>query len=230
MSDVACLDRLVWGMLTGRLAHLALGGAAAKRIDPRYGPFAAARDGSDEARAALADLLDSPEDEIYIVEPEPYAPPPGTRVLREAVLLQMVARAEGPAFEADPAIVPLGEDDAAEMTELALATRPGPWASMTHRYGPFYGIRREGKLAAMAGERMLPGPGFAEVSAVCTWPEFRGQGLSGRLIEHVMAGFRARGDRPYLHTYADNAGAIGLYRKLGFAERKPMILTVLGRA
>ena len=76
-------------------------------------------------------------------------------------------------------------------------------------------------------ERMLPGPGLAEVSGVCTWPEFRGQGLARRLMLHVMAGFRARGDRPYLHTYADNATAIGLYRKLGFRERRVMMLTVM---
>lgn len=229
MSGDSCLDRQIWSMLTGRLAHLALGGEAAKRIDPRYGPFAAARDGGPEAREALAALLEGPEDEIWIVEPEACAPPPGTRVLRDAVLLQMVAGTRGEAVD-DPEIVPLGAHDAAAMTALALATKPGPWASMTHRYGPFYGIRRDGKLAAMAGERMLPGPGFAEVSGVCTWPEFQGQGLGGRLIRRVMAGFRARGDRPYLHTYADNAGAIGLYRKLGFAERKPMILTILARA
>jgi len=74
---------------------------------------------------------------------------------------------------------------------------------------------------------MLPGPGLAEVSGVCTWPEFRGQGLARRLMLNVMAHFRARGDRPYLHTYADNATAIALYRKLGFRERRTMILTVL---
>ena len=44
---------------------------------------------------------------------------------------------------------------------------------------------------------------------------------------HVMAGFRARGDGPYLHTYADNAGAIALYHQLGFRERRVMTLTVM---
>ena len=77
------------------------------------------------------------------------------------------------------------------MRELALATKPGPWAELTHRYGPFYGIFRKGRLAAMAG-----GDGVAEVSGVCTWPEFQGQGMGARLTRHVMATLRQRGDRP----------------------------------
>jgi ribosomal protein S18 acetylase RimI-like enzyme len=140
----------------------------------------------------------------------------------------MIAGEEaGPSEIIDAEAVLLDERHADDMTALALATRPGPWGPLTRCYGPFYGIFREGRLAAMAGERMLPGPGLAEVSGVCTWPEFRGQGLARRLMLHVMAGFRARGDRPYLHTYADNAAAIALYRKLGFRERRVMILTVM---
>ena len=224
----ACLDRQVWHMLTGRQAHLALGGAAAKRLDPRYGPFAALRDGGEEAGRALRALAGEAGDALWFVEPEPVAPPPGFAVTRSAALLQMIAGERPASDEADdPEAVLLGEGHAAAMTELALATRPGPWAELTRCYGPFYGIFREGRLAAMAGERMLPGPGVAEVSGVCTWPEFQGQGLGGRLIRHVMAGFRRRGDRPYLHTYADNTTAIALYRKLGFRERRAMALTVL---
>ena len=222
------LDRQVWYLLTGRQAHLALGGVAAKRLDTRYGPFAAMRDPSEEAGKALFALARGPQDELWFVEPAPVAAPRGFAVKRAASLLQMIA-GETPAPDevADPEAVPLGEAHAEEMTALALATKPGPWAEMTRCYGPFYGLFREGKLAAMAGERMLPCVGLAEVSGVCTWPEFQGQGLGRRLILHVMAGLRARGDRPYLHTYADNAGAIALYRKLGFRERRAMVLTVL---
>lgn len=224
----ACLDRQIWHMLTGRQAHLALGGAAAKRIDPLYGPFAAMREGTTEAFVAMRDLARGPGDELWFVESEPVDPPPGFALKRSAALLQMIAGEEvGPAEQIDPEAVPLGEEHAEAMTALALATKPGPWAELTRCYGPFYGIFREGRLAAMAGERMLPCPGIAEVSAVCTWPEFPGQGLARRLIRHVMASFRARGDRPYLHTYADNAVAIGLYRKLGFRDRRAMVLTVL---
>lgn len=224
----ARLDRQVWHMLTGRQAHLARGGAAAKRLDPRYGPFAAMRDGGEEAQRSLAELAEAPGDELWLVEPEPVPAPPGLRVARTAALAQMVAGHEpGPEERPDPEAVLLGEEHAEAMTALALATKPGPWGELTRHYGSFYGIFREGSLAAMSGERMLPAPGLAEVSGVCTWPEFRGQGLARRLMLHVMAGFRARGDRPFLHSYAENEGAIALYRRLGFRERRTMILTVM---
>ena len=228
MDVETALDRQVWNMLTGRQAHLALGGAAAKRIDPRYGPFAAMRDGGEEAQQALVELARGPRDEFWFVEPTAVIAGPGFRLERSAALLQMIAGDDpGPDESADPEAMLLGEEHADAMTALALATKPGPWAELTRCYGPFYGIFRDGRLAAMAGERMLPGPGLAEVSGVCTWPEFRGQGLARRLMLHVMAGLRARGDRPYLHTYADNATAIALYRKLGFRERRSMILTLM---
>ncbi|MEQ1542687.1 MAG: GNAT family N-acetyltransferase, partial [Novosphingobium sp.] len=84
-----------------------------------------------------------------------------------------------------------------------------------------------GRLAAMAGERMLPGPGLGEVSGVCTWPEFQGQGFAASLIRRVMAGIAARGEVPFLHSYAGNARAIGLYETLGFRVRCEMVVTVL---
>ncbi|UIP08193.1 GNAT family N-acetyltransferase [Erythrobacter sp. SDW2] len=218
-------------MLHGRLAHLAQGTDGAKRIDPRYGPFAASRDRGEEAQAALAALFDGPDDRLWLVEPEAAPCPPGAQIMRTAELVQMVADGEPPEDDViDPAVVALGEADAAEMAEIALATEPGPWGTLAHRYGQFYGIRMEGRLAAMAGERMLPAPGLAEVSGVCTWPEYRGQGLARRLIRRVMAGQRARGDVPYLHSYAHNAGAIELYQSLGFRPRRTMWVTVLARA
>lgn len=222
------LDRPVWSCLTGAQAHLAHGGDAALRIDRGYGPFAAARDPGDAAQAALAALVVEPDDAIAIVEPEAWPVPPGLRLERSGELLQMVA--EQPDLgEHDPRVGPLGESDAAEMAALALATEPGPWGPLTHRYGAFYGIRIDGRLAAMAGERMRPG-GYAEVSGVSTWPEFRGQGMAAALIRRVMRGMAARGEVPFLHSYAHNTGAIRLYEALGFRARRTMALTVLVRA
>jgi predicted GNAT family acetyltransferase len=112
---------------------------------------------------------------------------------------------------------------------LARATEPGPWGDATHRFGDFYGVRIDGRLAAMAGERMKL-PGLAEVSGVCVCPEFRGRGLAAALIRRVMRGMVERGDVPFLHSYAANDRAVRLYEGLGFRVRAPMEFTVLALA
>lgn len=231
MLDESALDRQIWNMLHGRLAHLAMVRDRAVRLDPRYGPFAAVRDRSPEALADLGDLIVECGQETWLVEPEQCPPPPGARLVTVKHVLQMVAdRPQDAEYVPDPEIEVLTEANAAEMAEIARATEPGPWNELTHRYTHSVGIRREGGLAAMAGQRMLPAPDVAEVSGVCTWPEFRGQGMARRLIEHVMAGMRARGETPYLHSYSQNAGAIGLYTSLGFRARREMTVTVFSPA
>ncbi|MEJ2408695.1 MAG: GNAT family N-acetyltransferase, partial [Novosphingobium sp.] len=144
------LDRPVWNMLNGRQASLAAATGAAVRIDPGYGPFAAARDTGDEAQAALAALLTGPDDQIWIVENRDWPVPPGTRVAKNAALVQMVAASPSPVRAGDEPAVLLGGGDVAQMADLALATQPGPWSANTQSYGSFYGIRRGGRLAAMA--------------------------------------------------------------------------------
>jgi predicted GNAT family acetyltransferase len=69
----------------------------------------------------------------------------------------------------------------------------------------------------------------AEVERV---EEFAGRfpGWAAALIRRVMAGFAERGDIAFLHSYAENAGAIRLYESLGFRIRRPMTATVWGRA
>lgn len=226
MSD--CLDRPVWKMLIGPQAQLTLGNQLARRIDPGFGPFAAARDKTPESLAALASLI-APGEQVWLVEPEEWPVPEGLTLLHIAPLLQMVAERPMPVQPEDAEVEQLDEADATAMTELALATKPGPWGEKTRLYGQFFGIRRDGRLAAMAGERMRPAPGLAELSAVCTWPDYRGQGLAGKLIRRVMAGFAAKGQVPFLHSYAGNAKAIALYESLGFTARREMVVTVLGR-
>ena len=219
------LDRPCWSALTGPQGTLALRHGGALRIDPGYGPFAAAEPGHE---ADLAGLLRDDADEIWLIEPQAMAAPRGTKVRRTAHLLQLVAEGAVDAPD-DDAITVLGDGDAAAMTSLALDTKPGPWGPLTRYYGPFYGVRRESGLVAMAGERMRPTATMIEVSGVCTDPAHRGQGLAARLIRRVMAGHRARGAASFLHSYADNAGAIALYRSLGFAPRAELVVTVIGK-
>ncbi|MCD7441086.1 GNAT family N-acetyltransferase [Streptomyces lincolnensis] len=119
----------------------------------------------------------------------------------------------------DPEAVRLGPADVPEMLDLVARTRPGPFLRRTVELGPYLGIRRNGTLVAMAGERLHP-PGWTEISAVCTDPGARGQGLATRLVRAVAHGIRERGETPFLHTAATNTGAIRLYESLGFRLRR----------
>jgi predicted GNAT family acetyltransferase len=146
----------------------------------------------------------------------------------EAACLQMTVQYFAGAAR-DVGARPLGEADAAEMLELALLTRPGPFRKRTHTLGRFIGVRDRGRLIAMAGER-LKMDGFVEISAVCTHPDYRGRGLGGALLQAVGDRILSEGDTPFLHTYAHNTGAIALYRKLGFEVRSEMVHAVWKRA
>jgi predicted GNAT family acetyltransferase len=221
------LDRPAWSALSTGWASVALGDARARRLDPRYGPFGAAADGSPESLGALAELVPA-DGELWITEKEAIPAVPGTVVMRAAELHQMVVAEIAPSSQTID-FVPLKEPDAPEMRALAHLTRPGPFAELTHRLGDFIGVRREGRLIAMAGERMRM-EGFTEVSGVCTHPDHRGRGHAGALMRIVATRMLARGETPFLHTYASNATAIALYESLGFRLRAPLNMTVLIRA
>jgi predicted GNAT family acetyltransferase len=219
------LDRPVWNALTSGWARLALGDAKALRIEPDHGPFAASADFSPDALSALRSLSDAGE--MWVVEREPLPAIPGLRVLGEAPVSQMVAESITPDDEPGFAIEPLGEADAPDMLALATLTEPGPYLTKTHRLGRFVGVRRAGRLVAMAGERMRM-TGFAEVSGVCTHPDHRGRGYAAALMRLVARRMLDEGDTPFLHAYAGNSGAISLYERLGFRHRTTMIRTILG--
>jgi predicted GNAT family acetyltransferase len=224
VSPAHPLDAPVWQALTTRQAPLARGDDDSRRIDPDYGLFAAVAAHDVRHHAALADLVARGET-IGLFEPAPPATLPGFRSITTARCVQMVA-ADPPSATTDA--VPLGDTDAAEMVALAELTRPGPFFRHTHRFGGFLGIRINGRLAAMAGTRLAL-PGYREVSGVCTHPDFRGRGFAAGLIAAVAAAIHAAGDTPFLTSYADNAGAIALYRRLGFAPRRDLVFSLFER-
>jgi predicted GNAT family acetyltransferase len=124
--------------------------------------------------------------------------------------------------------VVLGADDTPRMAALVRRTEPGPWFERTAELGRFIGFEAGGRLVAMAGERVRV-PGHTEISAVCTDPDWRGQGLAADLMRLVSQAIVARGEQPFLHVLAGNARAIALYEKLGFAGRQQSRLAVLRR-
>lgn len=216
------LDNPAWSALRTRQASLAVGEGAALRYDRDYAIFAAPRDYETESLAALGALIGATGPAIVAGM---LPPVPGTILAKRREAVQMVAEAPVPPVgKCD--FVALGDDDAAEMLALATLTEPGPFFTRTHQLGDFIGVKREGRLIAMAGERMKL-TGFTEVSGVCTHPDFRGQGLAGALMQRVAARIVARGETPFLHAYADNRGAIGLYERLGYRLRCAIDIAVL---
>ncbi len=158
----------------------------------------------------------------------------GWTLLARAPLLQMVwenghalndSRVSSEAASGQE-IVELTAAHATEMIELTALTKPGPFDKRTHELGRYIGIFREGKLVAMAGER-LKVPGYTEVSAVCTHPEHTGHGYARLLMNDVMQGIRQRGEIPFLHVREGNARAIELYERLGFRRRVLRHLAVI---
>ena len=220
------LDRPVWSALTTRLAPLAQGDALAKRIDPAIGLFVAAADRGRDSLAAFAALLPSTGDS-GTMERDPWPVPAGHGAI-VTPCAQMVAtrpRTDEPGF----AYRLLTDTDAPAMLALATLTRPGPFRAGTPRIGRFYGVEQDGRIVAMAGTR-LGLPGFTEISGVCTHPDHRGRGYAGGLMMRVARDAVAAGDACFLHVRADNAGAIGLYRTLGFAVRETIHYSVFTRA
>src|SRR6185369_6522417 len=121
-----------------------------------------------------------------------------------------------------PEAVRLTAADVPEILGLVERTDPGPFRPRTIELGTYLGIRREGALVAMAGERLHP-PGWTEISAVCTDPAYRGRGLATTLVRAVAHVIRERGEIPFMHAAADNVHAIGLYQSLGFELRRKTV-------
>jgi len=230
---MSLLDRPVWASLTTHHAPLSEGSELARRFVRDVNLFASGRDDRPEATAALGDLI-KPEESVFILQVPGIVVPTGLVEVKAAKGVQMVARrgttadGKGDVFKGNEPIVPLTDRDAPEMLALATLTEPGPFLARTHVMGTFLGIRIDGRLVAMAGERMRF-PGYTEVSGVCTHPDFRGRGFARRLSATVAARIEARGERPFLHAWKTNHAAIALYKTLGFELRTDVNVALLKR-
>ncbi len=144
------------------------------------------------------------------------------KVMAQMNILQMVRNNPVPLAEADEELIVLQEEHVPEMMALTKMTNPGPFVSGTIRFGHYMGIFKEGRLVAMAGQRLHPNP-FVEISAVCTHPDHVGKGYAGILVNDQIKRILAGSETPFLHVLEVNERAINLYQKLGFVIRKRVI-------
>ncbi len=153
------------------------------------------------------------------------------KLLQSMDITQMVYQRSVDAFTTrnSSLIVSLSEEHVPQMLELTALTKPGPFLQQTIRFNQYFGIFIEGRLAAMAGQRMHPVP-YMEVSAVCTHPDFRGKGYAKTLMLHVMKIILDNSFTPFLHVLSNNFNAIELYKTIGFRTRKEFFIDVIQRA
>lgn len=216
------LDNPVWWSLSTRLRKFAeCHGNAVVMAEP-YGPFAACDDMNAADFGGLRCLARQRGTPAMLMARDL---PVGLNVPPSAFGVQLVAERLSQISE-DKGVEDLTGADAKQIFELAERTRPGPFERRSHELGEFIGIKREGHLVAMAGQRMRL-PGYCEISAVCVDRAYRGRGYGAALVLEMAARIVQNGDWPFLHTYADNKRAIALYERLGFRIRTTVKLLQL---
>ena len=214
----------VWHALHGPHRHLAIGGGGACRYPADVSPFAAMVEPSAAAQRELYSLLGAGES-VWISGSPSH---PGLVLEQELDCVQMVLPKEAPLPPLGPDIVALSGENAAEMVALTDVAFPGFFRPATYRMGSYAGVRVDGRLVAMAGERLRLG-GYPELSGICTHPDHRGRGLAAGLIGHLAEAHRRDGLTSWLHVGAPNTRAIDLYLHLGFKRVQNLMLRRISR-
>jgi ribosomal protein S18 acetylase RimI-like enzyme len=215
------LDNVIWQALTTRQTELAESFGEARRFPRDVTALAAFPEPNNKGYESLAGLI-GPKGTATLFLDDPFPGREGWSIVGESSLVQMVS--ENVPGESqirtseENQISQLSAQYSPQMVELTTLTKPGPFGTRTHELGTYLGIWRDGKLAAMAGERLRV-PGYTEVSAVCTHPDHLGKGYAATLMMEIMRGIRQRGEIPFLHVRGNNSRAIALYERLGFRTR-----------
>jgi ribosomal protein S18 acetylase RimI-like enzyme len=219
------LDNPLWSSLTSLHEAHAVGGGDLLRYPADVAPFIATAGEELGHRTALRDLVD-PNETVFSIGPKPRVPA-GWQLDDLGQIVQMVY--EGPsASPVDPGIVPLGERERSAVLELAALVYPHYFRSRTPELGRYFGVADGNRLIAMIGERMGM-PGYREISAVCTHPDFTGRGLARRLLRFLTSDLVAHGNTPFLHVSPDNQRAIRLYQQNGYHARAHIAFASLRR-
>lgn len=218
------LDDPAFNALISNNKHLANGNEQAKHFADNVAPFVGLRDNSDDDFQQLYELLPYDRPAVFIRDIEQQFSKDWT-VLRAMRVPQMIY--DKPA-ENNPSveIVDLTDEHIPQMLSLTKLTNPGPFLERTIEFGHYRGIFDGKELVAMAGQRMHAF-NYAEISAVCTHPDYLGRGYARQLLLNHAHRIQAEGNIPYLHVLSTNERALKVYTGLGFVTRKEMYFYVL---
>lgn len=210
------LDNPIWASLSTLHRDLAREEGDALRYPAEIAPFLGVP-GPGPIGAAALERLVAPGETVYLLGPRASVPP-GWRLEDLGLLLQMVSE-ERLADVPGPAVVPLTDAHRPSVLALTALVYPHYFRPRTMELGRYFGVLEGGRLAAMIGERM-GAPGFREISAVCTHPDFTGRGYARRLLAFLTNDNLGQGSTPFLHVSPRNERAVALYEQNGYRTRR----------
>jgi GNAT superfamily N-acetyltransferase len=220
------LDNPFWSSLLTRHRHVAHSAGTVARYPADVAPFLGVADPDADVEAALDMLV--PENETVLLLGIAPRVREGWQLDAFADLAQMVC--PGPIEIIDgPDVIELTDAHLADALALTALVYPHYFRPRTMELGRYFGIYQDGRLAAMAGER-LGMDALQEISAICTHPDFNGGGFARRLTGLLANDNMDRGRMPFLHVSHDNVRAKRMYEQLGFRHRRDIGFWSLRRA
>lgn len=224
------LDNMIWQAINTGNRDMAVVDGDAGYYRANIAPFAGMKEWSDVNSDKLHSILPSGSKIALASLNETALNEKQWNVLVHMDCCQMVYEQPVHTFTTSQSslIVPLNDEHIPQMLELTKLTKPGPFFERTIEFGNYFGIFKDEKLVAMAGQRMHPVP-YMEVSAVCTHPDHRGNGYAKALMLHVMKLILDSSFTPFLHVLAGNTGAIRLYESIGFRVRTRLWIDMVRR-
>lgn len=219
------LDNPAWHALNSGNRSLAHGHGAVRYFWTDVSPFVGLKDNTMEQFDEMHRLIPF-EGPFAVASLSEMVLPAQWKLLQAVPVWQMVCLGTPETSRPAANIKSLGESDVPEMLRLTKLTNPGPFEQHTIRFGHYEGVYANDRLVAMAGQRMHPKP-YAEISAVCTHPDFLGRGLATQLMARQIQRIKALGEIPFLHVKSENSRAIKVYTALGFEKRKEMIIYII---
>ncbi len=217
------LDNAVWSALNSGNINIAQGTEHVKYYRPDIAPFAGLEQITPRNLQTLYEITPDVDDVFSVNSISAIDIPKPWTMVAAVPVLQMVCEHPIPHKVAAEPLTTLSDEHIPQMLALTKLTNPGPFRQRTIELGHYQGIFDGERLVAMAGQRMHAIP-YAEISAVCTHPDYAGRGYAAQLMWSQINRIREQGETPFLHVAKTNERAIRLYEAMGFVARREIFV------
>ena len=210
------LDNPVWNSLIELDERYSMEFNGLKFYNPEYCPFAALI----QKNNATEVILETPNvtNNFYVFGEKPLIGN-GLTIIQKLCCNQMLLEKHIDIKTKDHIVELESKQQKSDLLNLIKSVLPTMFKNKSSEMGKYYGIYKEEKLIAVAGERMKMNE-FTEISSVVTHPKHTGNGHAKQLLKYLTDQIFNENKTPYLHAIESNLNAIKLYEKLGFRTRR----------